>query len=146
MDLTTDYPRSPREQLDGMMILPRAIDKARAQLAGKLGEYVYFGCRLNRMLFNTFGVTDDEFLDAVRTAPDDDAVLEWVREYVRPERSKIEAMNRKLSAFGPETPEEREEFTQEIDRVDPGNEQIKTWVDLIDLEEGRLPKESATAT
>lgn len=43
MDLTKDYPRSPREQLDGIMILPRAIDKARAQLEGKLGEYLYFG-------------------------------------------------------------------------------------------------------
>jgi len=34
----------------------------------------------------------------------------------------------------------------ELDRIDPGNDHIKTWPDLIDLEEGRLPKESATAT
>ena len=146
MDLTTEYPRSPREELGGMMILARAIDKARAQASGKLGEYTYFGCRINRMLFNTLGVTDEEFLDAVRTAENDDAVLEWVRDYVRPERNAVEEMHRKLLAFGPQTAEEREEFVAELDRIDPGNDTVKTWVDLIDLEEGRLPKESATAT
>jgi hypothetical protein len=146
MDLTKDYPRSPREQLDGMMILPRAIDKARAQLEGKLGQYIYFGCPINRMLFHTLGVTEDEFLDAVRTSPDDAAVLEWVRELVRPEREKIEAMNRRLLNDYPQTPNEKKHFEDELDHVDPGNEAIRTWPDLIDLEEGRLPKESATAT
>lgn len=145
MDLTKDYPRSPREKLDGMMLLPRAIDKARAQVDGKLGEYIYYGCRFNRRLFDTFGVTDDEFLDAVRTAPDDDAVLEWVRDFVRPEPEKVEAMNRWVEDSRP-APTEREEFSNELERVDPGNDSIETWADLIDLEEGRLTKESSTAT
>jgi len=129
-----------------MMILPRAIDKARAQLEGKLGQYIYFGCPINRMLFNTLGVTEDEFLDAVRTSPDDGAVREWIAELVRPERDKIEAMNRRLLHDGPTTETEKKHFQDELDRVDPGNDSIKTWPDLIDLEEGRLPKESATAT
>jgi hypothetical protein len=146
MDLTKDYPRSPREQLDGIMILPRAIDKARAQLEGKLGEYIYFGCHLNRMLFSTLGVTEDEFLQTVRSSPDDEGVLEWIQEFVRPERDKIEAMNRRLLNDGPQKPEEQKYFKDELDRIDPGNDRIKTWPDLIDLEEGRLPKESATAT
>ena len=146
MDLTKDYPRSPREQLDGMAILPRAIDKARAQHEGKLGDYVYFGCNINRMLFNTLGVTDEEFLDAVRTSGGDDAVVEWVREFVRPERHKIDAMNERLLKHAPQTPQEREAFEAELDAVDPGNQSVKTYADLIDLQEGRLPKESATAT
>jgi len=146
MDLTKDYPRSPREQLDGISILPRAIDKARAHLEGRLGEYIYFGCRINRMLFNAFGVTEEEFLDAVRTAQSDDAMLEWVREYVRPERAKIEEMNRRLLRHAPSSEEEWKKFRAQLDEVDPGNESIKTYVELIDLEEGRLSKESATAT
>jgi hypothetical protein len=146
MDLTKDYPRSPREELDGMTILPRAIDKARAQLEGKLGQYIYFGCPINRMLFRTLGVTEDEFLQTVRSSPDDTGVLEWISEFVRPEAAKIEAMNRRLLQDGPETPEEKKHFKDELDRIDPGNDNVKTWPDLIDLEEGRLPKESATAT
>jgi hypothetical protein len=145
MDLTKDYPRSPREQLDGMMLLPRAIDKARAQLEGKLGKYAYYGCRFNRRLFNTLGVTEDEFLDAVRTAGDDDAMLEWIRDYVRPERDKVAKMNEWVLHNTP-TDAERDEFCDELERVDPGNDSIQTWTDLVDLEEGRLKKESSTAT
>ena len=145
MDLTKDYPRSPREELDGMKILPRAIDKARAQLEGTLGEYVYYGCRFNLKLFNTFGVTEDEFLEAVRGAPDDTAVLEWIQEFVRPERLKIDEMNEWVMHNEP-LPQERETFCDELEKIDPGNDSVNTWTELIDLEEGRLEKESSTAT
>lgn len=146
MDLTKDYPRSPRERLDGIAILPRAIDKARAQLEGKLGEYVYFNCPINRRLFRTLGVTDEEFLEAVRTSKTDEGMTEWVREFVQPERAKIEQMNEELLADAPKTEEERKHFQEQLDEIDPGNDSVKTWVDLIDLEEGRLTKEGATAT
>ena len=145
MDLTKEYPRSPRDELDGLTLLPRAIDKARAQLEDKLGEYKYFGCRLNTRLFNTLGVTDEEFLDAVRRSPGDEDVLEWIREYVRPERDKVEKMNQWVLHNEP-AENEREEFCDELERIDPGNDSVNTWTDLIDLEEGRLKKESSTAT
>lgn len=145
MDLTKEFPRSPRDQLEGMMILPRAIDKARAQLSGTLGEYIYYGCRFNLRLFNTLGVTEDEFLEAVRTSENDDDVLEWIRDFVRPERVKIEQMNDWVQHNEP-APQEREKFCAELERVDPGNDGANTWTDLIDLEEGRLKKESSTAT
>lgn len=145
MDLSKEYPRSPREELDGMMLLPRAIDKARAQLDGKLGEYVYYGCRLNLKLFNTLGVTEDEFLDAVRTTQDDDGVLEWIAEFVLPERDSVAKMNDWVQHNEP-AGDEREAFRAELEKVDPGNERVRTWTDLIDLEEGRLEKESSTAT
>lgn len=145
MDLTRDYPRGPREQLDGMMLLPRAIDKARAQLEGKLGEYKYYGCRFNLHLFNTLGVTEDEFLDAVRRSPNDEAVVEWIREYVRPERDKVEKMHHWVLHNEPAS-NEREEFCDELEKIDPGNDYVNTWTELIDLEEGRIKKESSTAT
>ena len=145
MDLSKEYPRSPREQLDGVMLLPRAIDKARAQLEGKLGSYAYYGCRFNRRLFNTLGVTEDEFLDAVRSSGDDEGVREWIRDYVRPERDKISRMNEWAQHNEP-TDAEREEFCDELEKIDPGNDSIATWTDLVDLEEGRLKKESSTAT
>ena len=142
MDLTKQYPRSPRERLGGMSILPRAIDKARAQLAGTLGDYIYFDCVINRMLFNTFGVTEDEFLESVRQSQTDQDVLQWVEEYVRPERYKVEEMNQKLETAEP-TAEQREYFQKELQAADPGNTTVKTWADLLDLEEGRLPKHHA---
>ena len=145
MDLTKEYPRSPREELDGMKILPRAIDKARAQLEGKLGDYIYFGCRFNRKLFNAFGVTEEEFLESVRATKNDDEVVEWVQEFVRPERHRIEQVNEWVLHNEPALGE-REEFCDELEKVDPGNDSAKTCTDLIDLEEGRKQKESSTAT
>ena len=145
MDLTKEFPRSPRAELGSIKILPRAIDKARAQLRGSLGEYVYYGCRFNRKLFDTLGVTDDEFLDAVRTAPDDESVQAWIEELVCPERAKIDALNAWVENNTP-APGEEEAFKDELERIDPGNDSARTWTDLIDLEEGYEQKESSSAT
>lgn len=142
MDLTKQPPRSAHEQLGGMSILPRAIDKARAQSAGTLGEYIYYGCGITRMLLNTLGVTDDEFLEAVRQSQSDADVVEWIEEFVRPERYEVEEMNHTLETLEP-TPEQREYFQAKLQAADPGNTTVKTWADLLDLEEGRLPKQHA---
>ena len=40
-DLTQHPPRSPRVRLGGYVILPRMLDKGRATIAGKHGEYHY---------------------------------------------------------------------------------------------------------
>jgi Domain of unknown function (DUF5069) len=40
-DLTQRPPRSPRSRLGGFAILPRMIDKGRATLAKRNGEYIY---------------------------------------------------------------------------------------------------------
>ncbi len=127
------------------MLVPRAIDKAKAQLEGKLGDYVYYGCPFNLKLFNTLGITEDEFLDAVRTAPDDDAVSEWIRDYVRPEPDKIAQMNDWVGHNEPSA-DERAAFCDELEKVDPGNGNVKTWTELLDLQEGRMKKESSSAT
>ena len=52
LDLTQRPPRSPRVRLGGYVLLPRIIDKARASLAGKLGDYHFAGKGLDRHFFN----------------------------------------------------------------------------------------------
>jgi len=145
MDLTQDYPRSPREKLDGIMLLPRAIDKARAQWEDKLGDYNYFGCGLNDQLFEALGVSADQFLEAGRKSRSDEDIVSWIRTEVRPDPRRIQEMN-ELLVEAPTSKNERDSLRDAADEIDPGNESVKTWIDLIDLEEGRLPKESATAT
>jgi hypothetical protein len=96
-DLAKQAPRSPFEDLDGIKLLPRAIDKARAHLAGTLGEYIYCGCKLNAQLFETLGVTEDDFLEAVRTSPTDEDVVGWVHERVRPDPARVAEMNNRVT-------------------------------------------------
>ena len=92
-NLALEPPRSPLEELDGITVVPRAIDKARAYIAGTLGEYIYCECGLNARLFEMLGTTEDDFLEAVRTAPDDAAVASWLQERVRPDPTRIAEFN-----------------------------------------------------
>ncbi|MGA2555621.1 MAG: DUF5069 domain-containing protein, partial [Verrucomicrobiota bacterium] len=43
VDLTQRPPRSPRVRLGGYVILPRMLDKGRAAINNKAGEY-HFNC------------------------------------------------------------------------------------------------------
>src|SRR4029434_4797383 len=54
-DLTQRPPRSPRSRLGGYSVLPRALDKARATLAGTHGEY-HFNCPVDRHFLRFVGI------------------------------------------------------------------------------------------
>src|SRR5262245_29379132 len=54
-DLTQRPPRSPRVRLGGYAILARCLDKGRAMLAGKNGEY-HYACPLDQNWFRFAGI------------------------------------------------------------------------------------------
>ena len=56
-------PRSAHEELGGVRILARVIDKGRAYLSGTLGRYCFFECALDRVFFEAVKASKDEFLD-----------------------------------------------------------------------------------
>jgi len=175
VDLRTDYPRSPTEQLGGMDILTRAIDKAQAEIDGTLGDYIYWDCPMNHLLFDTLGLDAAQFLEAVRQArrtaepeaqdflkdaresPEDpgflsdnqitDAVkspqidneiLSWVARTHMPDPQQILQMNKRLEQMSPSTPEAKRAFTAELAATGTGRTGITKYVDLTDLQEGRL--------
>jgi hypothetical protein len=142
MDLTKAFPRSPRDCLDGIPMLPRTIDKARAYLGGTLGEY-RFGddSGYDRSLFDTLGIDAETFLDCIRQSPDDAAVMKWLHANARTVdardgRELIET----LEAFGLETDEDRVELKEYVAANSPPavRDKIKNWVDWIDFDEGRI--------
>lgn len=68
IDLRTNEPRSVHEELEGVKVLARVIDKGRAAIAGTLGAYVFFDCPLDRTFFEAVGASRDEFLEVLREA------------------------------------------------------------------------------
>ena len=75
LDLTRIPPRSPRTQLDGLVMLPRMIDIARAKLPdGSVGEY-QIGRGMSGVVLKHFRLTADEFVEIVAQAEDDGDVL-----------------------------------------------------------------------
>ena len=70
LDLAEEYPRSPREKLAGYVIAARALDKCRAMLAGKAGEY-HFNCSLDQKFFEFSGISVEDFQTYVATGATD---------------------------------------------------------------------------
>jgi uncharacterized protein DUF5069 len=79
LDFSKRPPRGPREQLDGLAMLPRTIDKFRASLpGGNLNGYRIEG--ISSRLLGWLGVGEDEMRQAVATASNDEDVARWLRE------------------------------------------------------------------
>jgi len=68
IDLRTNEPRSPHDELGGIKLLARIIDKARATILGTQGQYIFFDCPLDRVFFDAIDVSADEFLEVLRCA------------------------------------------------------------------------------
>ena len=76
LDLTKVPPRSPRARLDGLVMLPRMIDIARAKLSGgNVGAY-QIGRGMSGAVLKHFRLTTDQFVEIVAQAEDDGEVFE----------------------------------------------------------------------
>ena len=85
LDLTAGPPRPPRAELDGVVFLPRTIDKVRASLpGGKLGEYTIPG--FTQMMLDTLGIPAETLTAAVATASTDEEAWANVRPLTTPEK------------------------------------------------------------
>jgi hypothetical protein len=72
------FPRPGRQRLGDFMWLARVSDKARAEAAGTIHDYIY-PCPMDQGVFSRWGITSDEFSDAIRKHADDASLLAWLR-------------------------------------------------------------------
>ena len=140
-DFTTpeNFPRSPRETLGGYVIAARTLDKCRASIAGKLGEYK-FDCPLDNFFFGFTEITADSFREFVSTGADDESVAEWIETNARPrERRNIIQWNNDMRAKRIcDLPVELQEFLEGyIPQFLPSSRPVYVWFDVYDIEEER---------
>lgn len=140
LDLTTDFPRSPRALLAGYVVAGRMLDKCRAVIAGTNGEY-HFDCPLDNTFLDFAGITAAAFKEFVATGADDAAVADWIAANAKPrDRREIIRWNnqmrdRRLS----DMPIELQEFLEGyIPTVIPPGKIVRVWFDVYDIEEGRI--------
>ena len=88
-DLTQRPPRSPRVRLGGYVILPRLLDKGRATIAGKNGEY-HYACPVDQRLLDFVGVTADALKRQRAAGKSDGEVLEWIQKNAKHKRTAPE--------------------------------------------------------
>ncbi|MGA2246166.1 MAG: DUF5069 domain-containing protein [Verrucomicrobiota bacterium] len=77
-DLSQEAPNSPRVRFGGFAILGRTVDKCRASLAGKLGEY-HYDCPLDNQLFGFKGIDGSQFKSAIASAKSYEDVAAWLQ-------------------------------------------------------------------
>ena len=135
-DLTQRPPRSPRVRLGGFVILPRLLDKGRATVAGKQGEY-HFDCPMDQRFLTFVGVGADALKKQLAAGKGDGEILQWIDKNAKHKRTEAEivAWSAHCELRAPADTESREFFHEEHVKLAPKREDIATWFDLLDLDD-----------
>lgn len=135
-DLTKQAPRSPRVRLGGYVILPRMLDKGRALLAGKNGEY-NFACPLDQQFLGFAGIDPEALKQQLASGKGDGEILEWVSQNTTPARTpaEIAAWSAHQEQRAPDNPDSRAFYNEVHRKVAPKRTDIATWFDLLDLDD-----------
>ena len=133
-DLTQRPPRSPRLKLGGYVILPRMLDKGRAEIAGKAGEY-HFACPLDQRLLSFTGLAAEEILNLLKQGKSDTEVLAWIREHAKQNDWEIFHWSEFHILRVPTDNESRQHFNEMLQKIAPDRDDIATWFDLLDLDD-----------
>ncbi len=138
IDLTNGIPRSPYERMLGMVFLPRTIDKARAELAGKEGEYL-FRTGQSAPSFEILGISPEQLFDALRDHRTDEDIRRWLADK-KVARSALEVAksNRMMIERRAETPGQikwHHDYLAGIGLAELAD--IVTSVERLDWDEGR---------
>jgi len=137
MNLTQRPPRSPRVRLGGYAILPRLLDKCRAELAGTAGEY-HYACPLDQH-FLQFTGTDAEALkaEAAKGLGDGD-LLAWIAEHAAIKRQpwEIAQWSAFREAAAPSDNDTRAFVSDTlVSNGAAAREDVSTLFDLLDLDD-----------
>jgi hypothetical protein len=137
-DLTQHPPRSPRLRLGGYVLLPRILDKGRAALAGKLGEYHYAGKGMDRHFFNFVGLDHASLSEELAKGASDSEILGWVHAKAKHQRQpwEITAWSEFHLHRVPDSDNETLlEFAENVKKFSATREDINTWFDLMDIDD-----------
>jgi Domain of unknown function (DUF5069) len=137
LDLTRRPPRSPRVRLGGYALLPRMLDKGRAEIAGTVGEY-HFNCPLDQRILTFLGISSEALREQLATGKGDGEILQWIEQHAEHKRSpwEIEFWSDYQQRRGPDSDEETlQAFAGMVGAITKTREDIKGWFDLLDLDD-----------
>ena len=136
-DLTKRPPRSPRVRLGGYALLPRMLDKGRAEISGINGEY-HYNCPLDQQILNFLGLDPAALRDELATGKGDGEILEWIKANAKHKRSpwEIEQWSDFQQRRGPDSDAETLAFFADyVGKLTKTREDVTTWADVLDLDD-----------
>jgi Domain of unknown function (DUF5069) len=139
LDLSVRPPRSSYEELDGLMFMPRTIDKLRALLpGGNPGEYIINGkiLGMSGYLMQRLGITEEALSAVVAAASDDTEVAAWLR--TNADVSQYSAINETLRRLRPKHAEDESFFRDYYAEVLAADPQLEYILDIIEADDRRI--------
>jgi hypothetical protein len=136
-DLTQRPPRSPRCRLGSLVILPRILDKGRATVAGKQGEY-HYNCPLDQHLLNFLGLDPEALMTEIKAGKGDGELLEWIMANAKNKHSawEIEQWSAYQDKRGPDSDAETIAFfAEKVGSFSKTREDVRGWFDLLDVDD-----------
>jgi hypothetical protein len=139
LDLTRQPPRSCFEELDGLMLMPRTIDKLRGFLpGGNPAEYFINGKTpgLSQYLLDRLGIALEDLQEIVARAADEEEIAEWLR--ARTDVSQYPAINATLQRIKPKHAHDPQYFAEIYAHTLALHPQLEHIVDIIDADDRRV--------
>ena len=134
------HPRSPYDKLGGYVHLPRLIDKAKLHCKGLLNGYNYKTVGFDKHLLAFLNIDGDAFEEIANKLDADRAILDWVLENgARHAPEAIDQWNEAMISRHPDTAAKKARFLHFLKEAGgEGRNDIRTYFDLIEFDEGRL--------
>jgi hypothetical protein len=126
-------------ELDGLMLMPRTIDKLRATFpGGNPGTYFINGKikGISGYLLERLGLSEGELREVVRAAETEDEVARWLRG--RTDASAYPAINQTLRRIKPKHSEDEAYFRELYAETLAQRPELEYIVDIIETDDRRL--------
>ena len=135
-DLTQRPPRSPRVRLGGYVILPRMLDKGRATIVHKNGEF-HYNCPMDQHFLNFAGIDPKALQKQLAAGKGDGEILEWILKTAKHKRTdtEIRAWSEYQNQRVPLDVESRQYLNEYHSKMAPKREDVATWFDMLDIDD-----------
>lgn len=135
-DLTKQPPRSARVRLGGYVILPRMLDKGRATINGKNGEF-HYNCPLDKRFVEFVGIDAEKMKEQLAAGKGDWEILQWIEQNAKFKRGahEIAAWSALQEQRVPTDLDSRNFFNEYHAKMGAHREDIANWFDMLDLDD-----------
>jgi hypothetical protein len=112
------------------------LDKGRATLAGKNGEY-HYACPMDQRLLQFLGLDAESLKQQLATGKADAEILDWILANGKCKHTDAEvwAWSAHQESRAPSDPDSRNYFNDLHAKSAPHREDIATWFDLLDVDD-----------
>jgi len=142
----SQYPRSPKEKVGGMVHLGRLFDKVRLRHAGLIQDYNYLTAGFDKYLLDALELKGEDLERRVLQGGTDEELLAWVKANGKSlSEAEVRMWNMKVLTGEPRDDAAKARFQARL--IDIAAKRgmpvetlpaITTWADVIELDEGRL--------